>query len=134
MSENSSDQTFGGLVRRKRETLNKTVEGFARELGMSKCYLSDIERGNKPAPENFEEQFLRLLGISQTEAMTPGGFYDLAGKSREHHYKDLDSYLGSSEVARYALRRARDLNIPDSKWHDFIRIIEPEQSGKKAKR
>ena len=46
MSKDINEHTFGQYLREKRETLGKSVRGFAEELGMTAAYLSDIEKGN----------------------------------------------------------------------------------------
>ena len=44
------ERTFGKFVRQRREELGKTVRGFAAELNITPAYLSDIEKGNRAAP------------------------------------------------------------------------------------
>ena len=48
-------------------------------------------------------------------------FYELAGKSRKDKvWPDLKPYIREKSIARTALRKARDLDIPDSAWQTFI--------------
>ena len=42
--------SFGESVRQRREELDISVRKMAERLGMSAMYLSDIERGKRPAP------------------------------------------------------------------------------------
>ena len=42
--------SFGESVRQRREELDISVRKMAKRLGMSAMYLSDIERGKRPAP------------------------------------------------------------------------------------
>jgi transcriptional regulator with XRE-family HTH domain len=104
-------------VRARREALGKSVRGLAAELEMTPAYLSDIEKGNRYAPEKHLAKMVEALQI-KGEAVDY--FYDLAGKSRNGNYPDLTPYIGGRPIARVALRKARDLDIPDSKWQEFI--------------
>ncbi len=109
--------TFGEFIRIRREELGKTLRGLAAELEITPAYLSDIEKGNRPAPEKFLDKFINLLAIP---ANRMNDFYDLAGKSRNNQYPDLNEYIGEKDIARVALRRARDMDISDERWQAFI--------------
>ena len=52
--------------------------------------------------------------------------YDLVGGRRQGVHPDLTAYIQQSDLARVALRKARDCNIPDTMW---IRIIESIDNG-----
>ena len=52
--------------------------------------------------------------------------YDLIGQKRQGVYPDLNSYIQNTELARVALRKARDRNIPDDVW---LRIIDSIENG-----
>lgn len=111
---------FGEFVKCKREALGKSIRGLAAELDMTPAYLSDIEKGNRYAPEKYLERMVELLQISGDDVYE---FYDLAGKSRKDQYPDLNEYIGNKTIARVALRTARDLNISDDDWQGFIDCI-----------
>ena len=108
---------FGEYVKTRREEMGKSLRGLAAELDMTPTYLNDIEKGNRVAPEKYLEQMVRILGLTGENVNC---FYDLAGKSRNDIFPDLTPYIGEKPIARVALRKARDLNIPDSKWQEFI--------------
>jgi transcriptional regulator with XRE-family HTH domain len=109
--------TFGAYVRARREALGKSVRGLSAELDMTPAYLSDIEKGNRYAPEKHLAKMVEALQITGTDVDC---FYDLAGKSRNDNFPDLTPYIGETPIVRVALRKARDLGIPDSKWQEFI--------------
>ena len=109
--------SFGQFIRERRETLGKSIRGMAAELDITPSYLSDIEKGNRYAPENYLAQMEALLKISEKEKNV---FYDLAGKDRNDIFPDLKQYISEKPVARVALRKARDLEITDGQWEDFI--------------
>lgn len=119
--------SFGEYVKARRESLGKSIRGLAQELDMTPAYLSDIEKGNRYAPEKYLEKMLEVLCITGEEAYF---FYDLAGKSRNNNYPDLTEYIGKTELARAALRFARDLDISNTQWQAFI----DEICSKKNKR
>ena len=108
---------FGEYVRARREAMGKSLRGLAAELDMTPTYLNDIEKGNRSAPEKHLAKMVEVMGIIGEHINC---FYDLAGKSRNDVYPDLNPYIGEKRIARVALRKARDLDIPDSKWQEFI--------------
>jgi Predicted transcriptional regulators len=113
--------TFGAFIKQRREALGYTVRGFAAMLGMTHTYFNDIEHGNKPAPVNFYDAFIAELRISG-ENLTI--FHDLAAQSKNVVSPDIAGYINKSDIARVALRRARELDIPDEKWQAFIATLE----------
>jgi transcriptional regulator with XRE-family HTH domain len=108
---------FGEYVKERREALGKSMRGLASELDITPAYLSDIEKGNRYAPEKYLEKMAEVLCITGEDSYY---FYDLAGKSRNNNYPDLAEYIGKTAIARVALRRARDLNISNTQWQNFI--------------
>lgn len=119
--------SFGEYVKARREARGKSIRGLAQELLMTPAYLSDIEKGNRYAPEKYLDRMAEVLCITGDDLYI---FYELAGKSRNNHYPDLAEYIGKTEIARVALRFARDLNISNSQWQNFI----DEICGRKNKR
>ncbi len=114
---NDCYESFGEYIKARREILGKSIRGLAQELGMTPVYLSDIEKGNRYAPEKYLERMIEILRISGDDI---DFFYDLAGRSRNDIFPDLIEYIGKTEIARVALRKARDLNISKEQWQDFI--------------
>ncbi len=112
--------TFGQYIKEKRESLGKSLRSVAADIGMAPAYLSDVEKGNRWPPVKYLEKMIRVLQIPQSELNT---FYDLAGDIREGSYPDLTDYIGKTDIARVALRTARDHNIPDEQWQAFIDTI-----------
>jgi transcriptional regulator with XRE-family HTH domain len=116
-NEGDKGTKFGDYIKKKREALGKSLRGFAEELEIAAPYLFDIEKGNRPAPEKKLDKFIEVLGISGDEINT---FYDLAGISRNNIFPDLSDYIGNTSLARVALRTARDMELPDSRWQEII--------------
>ena len=109
--------SFGEFIKTKREALDKSIRGLAAELEMTPAYLSDIEKGNRYAPEKHLKKMIEVLNITGEDI---DRFYDLAGKSRKDNFPDITPYIGEKHLARVALRKARDLDISDSQWQEFI--------------
>jgi len=120
MSPSERQCTFGEFIKKRRESLGKSLRELALELNMTPAYLSDIEKGNRYAPEKYLHRFVELLYITGEDI---DFFYELAGKSRNNVYPDLNEYIANNSIARVALRRARDYNITESQWQQFIDMI-----------
>ena len=109
--------TFGKFVRQRREELGKSVRTLAGELELTPAYISDIEKGNRSAPKTKFDELRKLLRVSEEEE---ADFLDLASATRGNQYEDINPYLGKKRLARVALRKARDCNISDEMWMEFI--------------
>ena len=108
---------FGEFVRARRESLGKSLRGLAAEVGIAPAYLFDIEKGNRPAPGKHLTVLARGLELNGEEEAR---FYDLAGITRNSISPDLSDYVNKNELARVALRLARDRGISEEKWQKFI--------------
>ena len=113
--------TFGAYVRQRREALGKTMRALAMELDISPAYLSDIEKGNRSAPERYLDKFAAALQITDPEELHR--FYDLAGVSKNGQHSDINTYMDHVPSARVALRTAKDRNLSDEDWQNLIEII-----------
>lgn len=122
---NQDGKTFGLFLRQRREELGKSVRGFATELEMTAAYLSDIEKGNRHAPKNYLDKLRKALGVSEEDSIL---FEDMADVTRGFVCPDVNPYLGGKELARVALRKARDLDISDETWQKIIGIMDADES------
>lgn len=109
------------------------MKDLADELGVSKVYLCDVEKGRKAAPKAEHLQIIaEQLNLSEEERNT---MYDLAASA--HAYPkgispDLPEYIMENDIVRTALRTAKKYNINDEEWLDFIRRIEKSvKNGRK---
>lgn len=122
MSKDINEHTFGQYLREKREALGKSVRGFAEELGMTAAYLSDIEKGNRYAPRKYLDKFIEAFGISEEDKEI---FEDLAAATRGYTYEDINPILGGQPLAREALRKFKEIRIPEDKcdelWLSFMK-------------
>lgn len=122
----NSEITFGDFIKGRREEKQMSLRKCAAELNMNATYLFDIEKGNRPAPEKKLDDFIRVLGIPESDL---NEFYDLAGISRQNNFPDIAEYIGNSELARVALRTARDVNLTDSRWQEIINQMKNPTNG-----
>ena len=114
--------SFGKFVRQRREELGMSVRTLASELELTPAYISDIEKGNRSAPKSKFDELRGLLDIPEEDATD---FADLASATRNNQYEDINPYLGKQRLARVALRKARDYNISDDQWKNFIDQMQP---------
>ena len=117
---------FGEYVKQRRESLGKTMRGFATEVDISPAYLCDIENGNRKAPERFLEKIVNALEITEAEEINR--FYDLAGVSKNGQHSDINTYIDALPSARMALRTAKDNNFTDDDWLELIKIIKEKKT------
>lgn len=115
-----TNSIFGDYVRNRRESLGLSLRSVAADIGIAPAYLSDIEKGNRPAPSKHLSGFISSLKISNDEL---SHFYDLVGDDRKSISPDISDYVYNNEIARVALRKARDNNISPAQWQRFIDSI-----------
>lgn len=109
---------FGEFLAEKREEHDFTMREFARQLGVSAPFLSDVEK-NRTAPLTKErlEKVAEILNLSREEQ---DGMYDLVGKQRNVVAPDLPDYIKGRDYVSVALRTARDLDAGEEEWLRFV--------------
>lgn len=117
----SKNLPFGEFVKQRRESLGKTQKGFAMEVEISPAYLSDIENGNRRAPEKYLARFAKALKITTPEDLNE--FYDMAGISQRGQHSDINTYIDDKPSARRAFRTAMDEGWTDDDWRELIKFI-----------
>lgn len=121
----NSNNSFGEYVKARREGLGISLRSLAADIGIAPAYLSDIEKGNRPAPSKHLDKFISSLKIPAEEL---SHFYDLVGDDRKSISPDISDYVYNNEIARVALRKARDNNISPAQWQKFIDSIDTSRS------
>ena len=66
-NKEETPSSFGRFIRQRRQELGYTVRGFARELGITAAYLSDIEKGHRYAPKIYMLKMRELLQIADAD-------------------------------------------------------------------
>ena len=129
----SNELTFGAFVREKRLVSDPyiSMRKLAELLEISPVYMSNIENNRNPAPKaDILEQIVAILKMSKREREQ---LHDLAAKSKNYTAVpgDLPEYISSHELARVALRVAKDVDATDREWMDFIVRLQ-KRAGKEA--
>lgn len=113
--------TFGSFLSEKRKDRGVILTDLAAELGVSKVYLCDIEKGRKAAPKSEHlEKIADYLKFSTDECNL---MYDLAANGqacKKGISPDLPDYIMDNDIVRTALRTAKQYDIDDNEWQEFI--------------
>lgn len=119
--------SFGRFLFQLRESHAVTLRELARKVGVSAPYLSDVEK-DKKAPLTAEklEKTADALRLSLEEK---NQLFDIAGWQRNTVAPDLTAYIMEKDYVRAALRVARDLDVGEAKWKNFIKELKAEQKG-----
>ncbi|WP_244660314.1 helix-turn-helix transcriptional regulator [Corynebacterium belfantii] len=104
-----------------------SMRRFADMIGVIAPYLSDIEKGRRAAPDGKLEEIATALKLSRAEREQ---MFDLAALTRENQVSaDLSGYIMETDLARVALRRAKEQDLSDRQWENIINIIEGRDSN-----
>lgn len=118
----TKSESFGAFLEAHRKTQGLTMRKFADAIGVTAPYLSDIEKGRRAAPDGKLGDIAETLRLSRSERER---MYDLAALTRENQVSiDLSGYIMQTDMARVALRRAKEHDLSDQQWRDIIDIIE----------
>ena len=120
----AESETFGAFLEQHRKDRDLTMRRFADMIGVTAPYLSDIEKGRRAAPDAKLESIADVLHLNRDEREK---MYDLAAHTRENQVStDLSGYIMETDMARVALRRAKERNLSQQQWADILDIIEGE--------
>lgn len=120
----SDNLEFGEFIAERRKQHECTMRQFADMIGVTAPYLSDIEKGRRAAPDSKLEDIAAALRLTSTERER---MFDLAAMTRENQVSaDLSGYIMETNLARVALRRAKERDLSDKQWESIIDIIEGE--------
>lgn len=117
------DIGFGAFITKKRQDVGISLRELARQLNLSPVYVCNIEKDRKPAPT--PEVLGRMVQILKLDKQETEEFYDLSAISRNRPSvsDDLPEYIMSNNMARTALRTAKDVDATDAEWQEFIERI-----------
>ena len=124
--------SFGEYLSKKRKELRITVREFAKIIGISPSFLSDLENGNRAFPANSRkypnllENIIVALSLNESEADT---IKNLAKESMllgDRVPPEISDYLKKVPEAQQALRIAEEKGLSKEEWEKIVKIIEGE--------
>lgn len=119
---NENEMAFGKFIEERRKALGFTLRGFAAELDIAPAYMSDIEKGRRYPPDKKLDDIAQILKLNETEK---NSMLDLAAMAKSKTVSsDLPEYIMEKDLARVALRRARDGKLSDEGWKEVIDLID----------
>ena len=119
---NENEMAFGKFIEERRKALGLTLRGFASELDIAPAYMSDIEKGRRYPPDKKLDEIAKILKLNDTEK---NSMLDLAAMAKTKTVSsDLPEYIMEKDLARVALRRARDGKLSDEGWQEVIDLID----------
>ena len=119
---NENEMAFGKFIEERRKALGLTLRGFAAELDIAPAYMSDIEKGRRYPPDKKLNEIAQILKLNETEK---NSMLDLAAMAKTKTVSsDLPEYIMEKDLARVALRRARDGKLSDEGWQEVIDLID----------
>ena len=124
-TESYDRNTFGKCIRQQREENNMKLTEVASKVGITKVYLSDIERGNRVAPvsnTNLDKLYklMKVLNIPEDQAEF---VIDMAYASRGCP-KDIIDFLAKHAKARRILRRAISAGLSEEEWEELLDYLD----------
>ena len=121
-----STTSFGEFIEEKRKLLGISLRGLAAELSIAPAYLSDIEKGRRYPPEKKLDEISKALKLSNVDTLL---LYDLAALAKENSVSaDLPEYIMQQDLARVALRRAKEVQLSEEGWKEVIDLINKRKS------
>lgn len=114
------EKTFGAFIREKRLRKNISLRYLVELLDLSPVHMSNIENDRRPAPK--DEVLRRIIKVLELNKQEQEEMYELAAKSKDIPTVpgDLPEYISGNELARAALRTAKDVDATDKEWMEFI--------------
>jgi transcriptional regulator with XRE-family HTH domain len=116
------DIKFGVFIEERRKQQGITLRGLAASLNIAPAYMSDIEKGRRYPPDKDKlSEIARILKLSEDDK---NYMFDLAALAKNNTISsDLPEYIMEKDIARVALRKARDIKATDEDWQKFIDIL-----------
>lgn len=103
------------------------LKDFAKAMGATPTYFSDIVKGWRNPPEMF--MLLKISGALHLSPEEQAEMFDLAGRNRSKAAPDLPEYITDENLphVRAALRKANDKDLEDVFWKQVYDAIDKKK-------
>lgn len=115
---------FSKYVRSKREKLGLSYNDIAAELGVSKPYIYDIEKGNNKPPIDYNKLDAWAKILKLTTQKSRDKLFDLSVEGRGQIPSDVVKIILQNPKIKEAIRSAIINNLPDEVWENLIKPAE----------
>lgn len=118
--------TFGESVRELREQLNISVREMARRIKMSPIYLSDIERGSRPAPSGINSKIDYMSILAKELHLTDSQkevFTLMAEVSHLNPMNRIENYFINNPSSLKFFIKAIEKELPNEKWENLYQLM-----------
>lgn len=122
------ETTFGRFINTRRNMLKLTLRELSKLLDISPAYLDLLENNKKTNPS--KEIIYKLIKTLELSKEDCHNFLDLHAKANNAISLDLPDYLMNNDLARKAVRCAKESDDADKEWTVFINKLNNENSGK----
>jgi transcriptional regulator with XRE-family HTH domain len=110
----NTNTTLGDVIRKARVATDQSLREFARAVGITPSYQSDIENDRRVPSEDVLKKIADLLGLNYEELMA------LAGRFGE----DASRYLRRHPTAGALFRKLSETNAPEDVLRKMLREAE----------
>ena len=130
MDSGEKKPTFAETLQRYRSRLGISMRKFAEKIGVSPAYISRLEYGTYPAPENeVLDNIVKGLQLTPQEERE---VYDIAASERSESAntviaQDTRNYIVENPIIVTALRTAKDGGYGLEEWQRFIEECEKKK-------
>jgi len=110
----NTNTTLGEVIRKARVAAGRSLRDFAKGLGITPSYQSDIENDRRIPSEEVLKKIAELLSLDYEELMA------LAGRFGE----DAERYLRRHPTAGALFRKLSETNAPEDVLRKMLREAE----------
>ena len=107
-------ETLGTVIRDARVRTERSLREFAKQLGITPSYQSDIENDRRVPAEEVLKKIAESLNLNFEELMA------LAGRLGD----DVERYLRRQPAAGTLFRRLSETNAPEKLLREMIKTVE----------
>jgi transcriptional regulator with XRE-family HTH domain len=118
----NTGKTLGEVIRDARVAAGTSLREFARSLGITPSYQSDIENDRRIPSEDVLKKIANQLGLDFEELMALGGRFG----------EDAERYLRRHPTAGALFRKLSETNAPEDVLRKMLREAEEFERKKEG--